>query len=301
MSQYTHQTAPTQYVDANGIRFAYRRFGKTGSVPLVLNMHFTGTMDHWDPVVIDGFAATREVILFDNAGISRTTGDVPTTIDQMSVNAAAFIRALGLSKVDVLGFSMGGFVSQQLAITEPNLVRRLILVGSGPRGGEGMASLTPEAQAAFSATYKHPDDVWLKVFFTPSEASQAAGRAFLKRFRQRTLDRDPEVDRDVEPAQVAAIYKWGIPHSDGFGYLRAISQPTLVINGSNDVIVYTVNSLMLQQNLPNAQLILYPDSSHGSQYQYPDLFVADVARFLDAPVPFPMHKEAEESWLQTSG
>jgi pimeloyl-ACP methyl ester carboxylesterase len=301
MTQQNHQTAPTQFVEAKGIRFAYRRFGKRDGVPLVLNMHFTGTMDHWDPLVTDGLAATREVILFDNAGISRSSGEVPTSVEEMAANAVAFIQALGLPKVDVLGFSLGGFVAQALAVATPSLVRRLILVGTGPRGGEGMATFTPQAQAAFNAKYAHPDDLWLKVFFTPSEASQDAGRAFLKRFRQRAVDRDPEVDRDVEPAQVAAIYKWGVQRVDAFDYLREIAQPTLVVNGSSDVIVYTVNSLILQQHLPNAQLILYPDSNHGSQYQYPALSVADVTRFLDAATPFPIQKDTEESWLQTNG
>src|SRR6267378_692629 len=142
MTTYSHQTAPTQFVEANGIRFAYRRFGKPGSVPLVFNMHFTGTMDHWDPLVTDGLAATREVILFDNAGISSTSGETPVSVEEMATNAAAFIKALGLAKVDVLGFSLGGFVAQALAVAEPSLVRRLILVGTGPQGGQGMATLT---------------------------------------------------------------------------------------------------------------------------------------------------------------
>jgi pimeloyl-ACP methyl ester carboxylesterase len=142
MTQHSHQTAPTQFVDAADVRFAYRRFGKSGGVPLVFNMHFTGTMDHWDPLVTDGLAATREVILFNNAGISSTSGEVPASVDEMAANAAAFIKALGLAKVDVLGFSLGGFVAQALAVADPSLVRRLILVGTGPRGGEGMATLT---------------------------------------------------------------------------------------------------------------------------------------------------------------
>jgi pimeloyl-ACP methyl ester carboxylesterase len=142
MIQHSHQTTPTQFVDAAGVRFAYRRFGKSGGVPLVFNMHFTGTMDHWDPLVTDGLAATREVILFNNAGISSTSGEVPASVDEMAANAAAFIKALGLAKVDVLGFSLGGFVAQALAVADPSLVRRLILVGTGPRGGEGMATLT---------------------------------------------------------------------------------------------------------------------------------------------------------------
>ena len=288
MTQHTHQTAPTQFVDAVGIRFAYRRFGKPGGVPLVFNMHFTGTMDHWDPLVTDGLAAGREVILFNNAGVSTTSGEVPTSAEEMAANAAAFIRALGLSKVDVLGFSLGGMVAQALTLAEPNLVRRLVLVGTGPRGGEGMATLTPEAQAVFGATYANPDEVWLGAFFTATEASQAAGRAFLKRLRLRKDDRDPETGEAVAAAQLKAIGNWGAPRPHAQDYLQNITQPTLVINGSNDVLVYTVNSFILQQNLPNAELILYPDANHGSQYQYPTLFVADVARFLDAEAPFPM-------------
>jgi pimeloyl-ACP methyl ester carboxylesterase len=293
MTQHSHQTAPTQFADAASVRFAYRRFGKTGSVPLVFNMHFTGTMDHWDPLMTDGLAARREVILFNNAGISSTNGEVPASVEEMAANAAAFIKALGLAKVDVLGFSLGGFVAQALTLAEPGLVRRLVLVGTGPRGGEGMATLTPEAQAVFGATYANPDEAWLGAFFTPTEASQAAGRAFLKRFRLRQEGRDPEVSEKVAPAQITAIGQWGAPRAGAFDYLREIAHPTLVINGSNDVIIYSVNSFILQQNLPNAQLILYPDSNHGSQYQYPALFVADVTRFLDAVAPFPIQKDAD--------
>jgi pimeloyl-ACP methyl ester carboxylesterase len=154
---HTHQTAPTQFVEANGTRFAYRRFGKSGGVPLVFNQHFTGTMDHWDPAVTDGFAKDREVVLFNNAGVSSSSGEVPTSIEGMAANAIAFIGALGLSKVDVLGFSIGGFVAQEIAGQAPGLVRKLVLVGTGPRGGEGMANLTPEAQQIFGATYEDPD------------------------------------------------------------------------------------------------------------------------------------------------
>ncbi len=281
MTQHSHQTAPTQFVDAAGVRFAYRRFGKSGGVPLVFNIHFTGTMDHWDPAVTDGFAKDREVILFDNAGISSSSGEVPNSIEEMAADAAAFIKALGLTEVDVLGFSLGGLVAQTLAIAEPKLVRRVVLVGTGPRSGEGMATLTPEAQEIFGATYEEPDNLWLRVHFSPSERSQAAGREFLKRFRLRREGRDPEVSDKVAPAQLAALAKWGAPRENRYEYLKALTQPTLVVNGGADVIIYTVNSFILQQNIPNAQLILYPDANHGSLYQYPELFVRHVSLFLD--------------------
>ncbi len=280
MAQHTHHTALTQFVDAAGIRFAYRRFGKSGGVPLVFNMHFTGTMDHWDPLVTDGLAATREVILFNNAGISNSSGEVPTTFEEMGANTIAFIKALGLKQVDVLGFSIGGFVAQEITLQARELVRRLVLLGTGPRGGENMATLTPEAQQIFGARYDEPDHLWLKVFFTPSEVSQAAGRAYLKRFRMRVDNRDPDVNEKVAPAQIEAIGKWGVHRQGAYEYLKTILQPTLVINGDNDVIIYSINSWILQQNIPNAQLIIYPDASHGSQYQYPQRFVRHVSDFL---------------------
>jgi pimeloyl-ACP methyl ester carboxylesterase len=277
---HTHQTAPTLFVEANGVRFAYRRFGKPDGVPLIFNQHFTGTMDHWDPAVTDGLATEREVILFNNAGVSSSSGEVPTSFEQMAANAVSFIKALDLPKVDVLGFSIGGFVAQEITLQAPDLVRRLVLVGTGPRSGEGMATLTPEAQEIFGATYEEPDHLWLRVHFTRSEKSQAAGRAFLKRFRLRAESRDPEVNERVGPAQIEAIGKWGAPREKPIEYLKSIRQPALVVNGGKDVIIYSVNSFVLQQHLPNAQLILYPDANHGSQYQYPKRFVRHVSLFL---------------------
>jgi pimeloyl-ACP methyl ester carboxylesterase len=286
MTQHSHQTAPTQFVEANGIRFAYRRFGKLGGVPLVFNQHYTGTMDHWDPAVTDGFTKDREVILFNNAGVSSTSGDVPATFQEMGTNAVAFIKALGVEKVDVLGFSIGGFVAQEIAVQAPDLVRRLVLLGTGPRNGQGMGGGTPEGNRIFGSTYDPPDHLWLSVFFTPSPASQAAGREFLKRLRLRSKDRDPEVNDKVASAQRAANAKRAGPREHPYDYLKTIRQPTLVVNGSSDVIIYTVNSFILQQNLPNAELIIYPDSAHGSHHQYPELFVRDVSMFLSAADPW---------------
>src|ERR1700694_3368752 len=233
---HTHQTAPTQFVEANGIRFAYRRFGKPDGVPLVFNMHYIGTMDHWDPAVTDGLAREREVILFNNAGVSSSSGEVPTTFEQMGANAVAFSRALGLNKVDVLGFSIGGMVAQEITLQAPDLVRKLILVGTGPRGGEGMESMTQVAKRIFGAAYDPPENLWLAVLFSPSEAGQAAGREFLKRKDLRQEGRDPEVNDRVSPAQIEAIGKWGVLQEGSYGYLKTIKQPTLVVNGSNDVI-----------------------------------------------------------------
>ena len=205
MGHHTALTVPARFVEVNGVRFAYRRFGKQEGIPLVFNQHFMGNLDNWDPSVTDGIANEREVILFNGAGIASSSGEVPTTIAAMARNAEAFVDALGLQHADVLGFSMGGMIAQQIVVDRPDLVRRLILIGTGPRNGDGMGSLTAEAKAIFGASYNPPENPWLSVFFTQSEASQAAGRAFLRRYLSRTENRDAPISEKVVPAQLAAI------------------------------------------------------------------------------------------------
>jgi pimeloyl-ACP methyl ester carboxylesterase len=278
-------TVSTQFVEANGIRFAYRRWGKRTGLPLVFNQHFTGNLDNWDPAVLDSLAKDREIIIFNNAGIASSTGEVPTTFAGMAKNAEAFIDALGLKKIDLLGFSIGGMVAQQITIDRPELIRKLILVGTAPRNhdaGNGQGHITPETVATFGATYDPPENLWLKVFFTDSEESQVAGRAFLKRYLSRTENPDAPISERVAPAQIAAVGQWGAHPGERFAYLKEMKQPTLVVSGNHDVIVYTLNSLYLVQNLPNAKLILYPDANHGSWYQNHEDFVFETNRFLNA-------------------
>jgi pimeloyl-ACP methyl ester carboxylesterase len=279
MNAHTHETAPTQHVAANGIRFAYRRFGKAGDVPIVFNQHFQGTLDHWDPAVTDGLAQTREVVLFDNAGVADSSGETPSSVQEMGANAIAFIGALGLTKVDVLGFSIGGFVAQEIALQAPDLVRRLVLVGTGPRGADFEGS---QSTAIFAATYDPPEHLWLKVNFSPSLTGQAAGLAFLER-KWRRQDRDSLVGQQTIDAQLAAIGNYAAYRGrDGYlDYLKALRLPTLVVGGSHDVIIPTYNSYVLQQTLPDAQLIIYPDSSHAPFYRHPERFVAEATLFLD--------------------
>jgi pimeloyl-ACP methyl ester carboxylesterase len=284
MGNYTAITAPTQFIEANGIRFAYRRFGKKNGLPLVFNQHFNGNLDNWDPAVLDGLAQEREVIIFNNAGVASSSGEVPTTFAGMATNAEAFVDALGLNQIDLLGFSIGGMVAQQIVVDRPELVRRLVLVGTAPRNhdaGNGQGHLTPETASIFGGSYNPPETLWLKVFFTDSDQSQAAGHDFLKRYLSRTENRDTPVSEKVAPAQIAAVGEWGTHPGERFAYLKDIKQPTLVVSGNHDVIVYTVNSLHLVQNLPNAKLILYPDANHGSWYQNHADFVFETNRFLN--------------------
>jgi pimeloyl-ACP methyl ester carboxylesterase len=279
MENFTHHTATTQFVEANGIRFAYRRFGKQGGTPLVFIPHILGNLDSWDPSVTDGFAQDREVILFNNEGVASSSGTVPTTFAEMAKSAGVFIDAMGLKEVDVLGFSIGSMIAQNVALERPDLVRKLVIVGSAPRNGDGIP-LTPESQVIFTNKYGNLDDFWIDGFFTASPESQAAGRAFLKRRDARVENRDVAISDKVQPAQFAALQEWGKPKGERFTYLKEIKIPVLIVGGKSDIIFYTINSFYLEQNLPNAQLIIYPDAAHGSLCQYPALFVEHTSIFL---------------------
>ena len=276
MSNYTHETAPTKFIEAKGIRYAYRRFGEAGKVPLLFLEYFNSNMDGWDPAVTNGLVADHEIILFDNAGVGASRGETPYTVVEMTQHCIAFCRAVGLNAIHIVGFSLGGMIAQQLALEQPDLVRRLILLGTGPRGGDGMTftELSPEEQA-------DPIAFLLGAFFSPSEASQAAGREYVKRVGSRKRDRDLPVSRNSAVAQLAAIREWGtIPSTGRYDTLKNITHPTLIVHGNKDIVVAPVNALILAEHLPNAQLIVYPDSSHRAHYQHARTFLQHVNLFL---------------------
>jgi pimeloyl-ACP methyl ester carboxylesterase len=272
----THVTAPTTFVDAAGGRLAYRRLGIEGTMPIVLLQHFRGNMDNWDPAVVDGLAAERLVILFDNRGIGRSTGPTPDNIADMAGDAIAFIEVLDLPRVDVLGFSLGGMIAQQMLFERPDLIRRAILAGTGAPGADGMFS--PEIVMAAA---KIPSDAesLMFLFFSPTQRSQAAGRRYLQRMLTRK-EREPATTKQTIDAHLAAIRAWGEMNGPAFARLKAVEQPILVVNGTHDIMIPAFNAFALSQQLPNVQLILYPDSGHGSLFQYPEWFVHDVSRFL---------------------
>jgi pimeloyl-ACP methyl ester carboxylesterase len=284
MSNHTYETVPTQFVEAEGTRYAYRRFGKAAAVPLLFLEYFNSNMDGWDPALTNSLAADYEVILFDNAGVGASGGETPYTVVEMTHRCVAFCRALGMKAIDVVGFSLGGMIAQQLALDHPHLVQRLILLGTGPRGGEGMTftELSPEEQA-------DPVAFLLGALFSPSETSQAAGREYLKRLESRKEDRDLPVSRDSAVAQLAAIREWGtIPPTGRYATLKNITHPALIVHGNKDIVVPPINAFILAEHLPNAQLIVYSDSSHGAQYQHAKIFLEHVKLFLsegDSPVP----------------
>jgi pimeloyl-ACP methyl ester carboxylesterase len=282
---YDHISAPARFAETGGIRYAYRRFGAASGTPLLFLQHLRGGMDHWDPAVTDGLAAGRPVILFDNAGVAASSGQTPETMEGFADHAAAFAGALGLTQVDVLGFSIGGHAAQALALRHPQLVRRQVIAGSRPRAGvdEG---IHPDVLEVASRHEVMTLEDFLFLFFEPAPGSQAAGREFWQRRHRRTADADPPTSQATMKAQIAALLEWREPHGERYAELTSITQPTLVVNGSHDIMCPTINSYLLAQHIPNAELIIYPGSGHGALFQYAPLFVSQVAQFLDSAVPF---------------
>lgn len=276
-------TAPTQLVQAGHQRYAYRRFGNGPGFPLFCLQHFTGTLDNWDPAVTDALASGRQVILFDNAGVGRSSGDVPTTIAGMARHAMAFLDALGIATCDVLGYSLGGMIAQQLAQDRPSLIRRMILVGTAPRGGEDIMHLEkPNLARHLRDPQNRGYAVLQKIFFAPTPTSQAAGAAFIARLMQRVDDRDPPSGPNVANAQIAAFHEWEYFTGERFADLKAIAHPTLVVQGVHDEMIPVRNSYWLAEKLPNAVLLVYPDAGHGSLFQYPESFTRHAAAFLSS-------------------
>jgi pimeloyl-ACP methyl ester carboxylesterase len=283
----SNTTAPTQFLRAGNQTYAYRRFGSGPGRPLVCLQHFTGTLDNWDPAVTDPLASEREVILFDSAGVGRSTGTVPNTIGGMAAHALDFLDGLELDNCDVLGFSLGGMVAQQIARDRPSMFRRMILVGTAPRGGEDIMHLEKPTLA------RHLSDPTLKgyavlqkIFFAPTSSSQASGGAFIERLAQRSEDFDPGSGPAVAAAQMAAFREWEQSTGTRFADLRAIDHPTLVVNGIHDEMIPVSNSYRLTENLPNAVLLAYPDSGHGSLFQFHESFTRHAAAFLASDSPF---------------
>jgi len=274
-------TAPTQFVTAGDNKYAYRQFGSGPGVPLLFLQHFTGTLDNWDPDVTDPIALGRPVILFESAGIGRSSGKVPTTVAGMADHAMKFLDALRLTQVDVLGFSLGGMVAQVIALKRPVLLRRIILTGTGPEGGPGVAMDRPELLKIFADQKMPSSEKLLKLFFATTETSQSAGRQFVQRLARRTDDRDTPTTAEAAGAQLAAMAAWEKSGGEPYADLKKITQPVLVTNGNNDTMIPTVNSFTLSAHLPNAQLIIYPDSGHGSLFQHAGAYTSHVSEFLD--------------------
>ena len=274
-------TAANLSLEVGDVSFVYRRFGNAQTVApaLVMLQHFRGNLDNWDPVIVDRLAQGREVILLDNRGVGGSTGVVPENVTPMARDALVFIDALGLKQIDLLGFSLGGFVAQELVLLRPRLVRRVVLAGTAPQGGPDLHRWNDEVYALAMADEPTAEHL-LGLFFTGSEQSRAMGMESIGRLYQRQVDRDEPTDLPTRDAQLAAITAWGIPDESKLNRLAGITQPTLVANGDNDTMMHTQNSQLLAERLPDAELRIYQDAGHGFLDQYPELFVDDVNAFL---------------------
>ncbi|MDP4510175.1 alpha/beta fold hydrolase [Nonomuraea turcica] len=273
----SYKYAPTRTISAGGVEFAYRELGPKTGVPLVLVTHLAAVLDNWDPRVVDGLAAKHRVIAFDNRGVGASTGATPKTIRAMAKDAVTFIRALGLNQVDLLGFSMGGMIAQVIVQDEPQLVRKLILAGTGPAGGEGIKNVTKLSHLDTVRALLTLQDPKQFLFFTRTPNGRQAGKQFLARLKERTDNRDKAISFKSYFAQLSAIHSWGLerPHD-----LSVIRQPVLVANGESDRMVPTQNSRDLARRLPDSDLVIYPDAGHGGIFQFHGQFVEQSLAFL---------------------
>jgi len=278
----TWKATPTHTINVGGTSFAYRQLGPRGGITHVFLHHFTAVLDDWDPRVIDPIAQQRHVITFDNRGIGASGGKVPHTIAAMAADAAAFIRALGHDHVDLLGFSIGGAVAQDVTLQNPELVRRLILTGTGHRGGGGLTKMPLIVGGAYTKAALTRLDPRQFLFFGRDTVGKAAGTDYIARLHERTADRDKRISHQARIAQLLAIREAGLgePHD-----LSQITQPTLVVNGDNDLMVASSQSYALADQIPNSKLVIYPDSGHGGIFQYHERFVPAVLEFLEADDP----------------
>jgi pimeloyl-ACP methyl ester carboxylesterase len=275
VTSYRH--ALTRTVSAGGVSFAYRELGRTTGVPVVFLTHLAAVLDNWDPRVVDGIAAQHRVITFDNRGVGASTGKTPDTIQAMATDAVTFIRALGLERVDLLGFSMGGMIAQLIAHDQPQLVRKLILAGTGPAGGEGITNVTKIAHLDFVRGALTLQDPKQFLFFTRTANGRRTGKEFLSRLRERTENRDKAISIRAYLTQLKAIHRWGL---DAPADLSVIGQPVLVVNGESDRMVPSNNSADLARRLSNSDLVIYPDAGHGGIFQFHKQFVGQALRFL---------------------
>ena len=283
MTNASNITAPTQFIQTNLEKYAYRRFGKGAGLPLLCLQHFTGTLDNWDPAVTDPLASGREMILFESAGLGRSTGEVPENMSGMAAHALAFVDALGLKRVDILGYSLGGMVAQQIALERPSLVRKMLLVATAPEGGEDIMHMEkPELRKITEDPNLPGLEKLVRLFFAPSKSSQAAGEAFVARLAERKQDREPLAGANVAMAQITAFRAWEHFSGERFATLGKITQPCLVVNGVFDNMIPVRNSYMLSEHLPNAMLLTYPDAGHGSLFQFHQSFVRQASLFLDS-------------------
>jgi len=275
----TWKTAPTRTINVGGTPFAYRELGPRTGVPLVFLHHFTAVLDDWDPRVIDGIAAKRHVIALDNRGVGASGGSVPHTIDEMAADAVAFIRALGYEQVDLLGFSLGGGVAQVITLEHPELVRRVILAGTGPAGGGGIEKINRIAATAYTKAALTLRDPRHYLFFTRTPDGKRAATDYMARLKERTEDRDKRISLQARRAQLKAIRAAGLQAPHDLGKIR---QPVFVANGDDDVMVASSHSADLARRIPNAKLTIYPNSGHGGVFQYHREFVPAVLEFLES-------------------